>query len=368
MKISSRKKLIALLVLGALSYLVYRFVHAAPFNWAKIVQSVRESNPYYLGLSLFAIYGCYALRALRWKVFQKNLGQSRFSAIYEVTLAGFSALLLMGRLGEPVRPILMARKEKLPVAPMFGIYALERLFDFASMAIIAAVGLVFFLPVSRSSDNARAATTAAKSGGILLFLVVAVAIGVLVFLRVHGTSRLERRLQGWNAAHAWRARVARIVLGFLHGVQSVRTLGELALAVIYSTAHWFLVLLVYFWVAESFRGALGPMTLGDATLVLAFSLVGSVIQLPGVGGGSQAGSIIAYTAIFGVEREPAVAVSIVLWLITFAACSLVGVPLLIREGWSLGELRRMAEHEREVLEEEAVAGAKSASGQGDSAQ
>jgi uncharacterized membrane protein YbhN (UPF0104 family) len=69
------------------------------------------------------------------------------------------------------------------------------------------------------------------------------------------------------------------------------------------------------------------------------------VQVPGVGGGSQAGSIIAYTAIFGVEREPAVAAAIVLWLISFAMCSLVGVPLLIREGWSLGELRRMAKAE-----------------------
>jgi uncharacterized membrane protein YbhN (UPF0104 family) len=71
------------------------------------------------------------------------------------------------------------------------------------------------------------------------------------------------------------------------------------------------------------------------------------VQVPGVGGGSQAGAIIAYTAIFGVEKEPAVAAAIVLWLISFAMCSLAGVPLLIREGWSLVELRRMAKSEEE---------------------
>jgi uncharacterized membrane protein YbhN (UPF0104 family) len=103
--------------------------------------------------------------------------------------------------------------------------------------------------------------------------------------------------------------------------------------------------LVYLWVSHSFGGTLANITLSDAMLVMAFTLVGSAVQVPGVGGGSQAGSIIAYTAIFGVEREPAVAAAIVLWLISFAACSLVGVPLLIREGWSLGELRRMAKSE-----------------------
>jgi hypothetical protein len=31
-----------------------------------------------------------------------------------------------------------------------------------------------------------------------------------------------------------------------------------------------------------------------------------------------------------------------IWLITFASCSLVGLPLLLVEGWSMGELRAMA--------------------------
>jgi len=55
------------------------------------------------------------------------------------------------------------------------------------------------------------------------------------------------------------------------------------------------------------------------------------------------------------------AASIVLWLITFAACSLAGVPLLIHEGLSLGKLKEMAEHEKEA----AIEGAAQ---QGDSAQ
>jgi len=70
---------------------------------------------------------------------------------------------------------------------------------------------------------------------------------------------------------------------------------------------------------------------------MAFTLVGSAVQLPGVGGGSQVASFLAYTTIFGVEKEPAAAAAIVMWLITFAACSLAGVPLLIHEGLSLGK-------------------------------
>jgi hypothetical protein len=185
-----------------------------------------------------------------------------------------------------------------------------------------------------------------------------VAVAVLLYLRLHGTALLERRLQSVIAAHSWTAKFARIVLGFARGVQTLRTWGQLVLAVLYSTAHWFLVLLVYLWVSHSFGGALRAISLSDAMVVLAFTLVGSAVQVPGVGGGSQAGSIIAYTAIFGVEREPAVAAAIVLWLISFAMCSLVGVPLLIHEGWSLGQLREIAKHEDEIVDQE-MAGSRS---------
>src|SRR5258706_2429865 len=45
------------------------------------------------------------------------------------------------------------------------------------------------------------------------------------------------------------------------------------------------------------------LSLSDAMLVLAVTLVGSLLQLPGVGGGSQAVSTIAYTKIFLVKTE-----------------------------------------------------------------
>ena len=371
MKISSRKLLIAALGLCVLAYVVYRssgFIHLANFSGQKLLRAVREANLYYLIVSIFAIYGCYALRALRWQVFQRNLGASRFGPIYQITLAGFSAVFLLGRAGEPVRPLLLARKERLPVADMFGIYVLERLFDTASTAVMAAIGLLLFEAHAHEGATARTLETAARTTGSLLFAGVVAAVVMLAYLRLHGSALLDRRLQGWLAARGWRGRVARIVLGFVRGVQTIRTWGELVLAVFYSTAHWFLVLLIYFWISVSFRGTLGAMSMSDAMLVLAFTLVGSAIQVPGVGGGSQAGSIIAYTAIFGVEREPAVAVSMVLWLITFAACSLAGVPLLIREGWSLGELRRMAVQEKEVVEEEVAGGAETSAGRGDPAK
>ena len=357
MQSKARKLLVVLIGLLVLGFVLYRssgMIHLGDFSGTKLLQAVRHANAFLLILSIFAIYACYALRSLRWKVFQRNLGPSRFGPIYAMTLAGFSAIFLLGRAGEPIRPLLLSRKEKLPVADMFGIYALERLFDLASAAVIAAIGLLLFQARGHVGDTAGKLETAARTTGSVLFAGVVGAVAFLLYLRLHGSALLERRLQGWLLAHGWRGKLAGIVLGFSRGVQAIRTFGDLALSLFYSAAHWFLVLLVYLWVAHSFGGALAGLGLGDSMLVMAFTLVGSAVQLPGVGGGSQVACFLAYTAVFGVEKEAAAAASIVMWLITFAACSLAGVPLLVHEGLSLGKLRELAEHEKEAAIEEAA--------------
>jgi uncharacterized protein (TIRG00374 family) len=353
MRASSRKLVIGLLglvVLGLIVYFSRGFIHLQDFSGEKLLHAIRGANPYLLILSIVAIYACYALRALRWKVFQGNLGPSRFWQIYSMTLAGFSAVFLLGRAGEPVRPVLLARKEQLPVADMFGIYVLERIFDLASMAVIAAIGLLLFKSHVRVGETAGTLEAAARTTGTVFSAGVLGAIAFLVYLRLHGTALLERRLQGWLGAHGWRSLVARILSGFARGVQTIRSFGELVAAVFYSAIHWFLVLLVYLWVAHAFGGTLGTIGLGDAMLVLAFTLAGSAVQLPGVGGGAQVASFLAFTAVLGVEKEPAAAAAIVLWLISFAACSLAGVPLLLREGFSPGKLRAIAQHEKQETE------------------
>ena len=91
---------------------------------------------------------------------------------------------------------------------------------------------------------------------------------------------------------------------------------------------------------------MAELSLGQVMLVMAFSLVGSVVQLPAVGGGAQLASVLVYTKIFGVETEPATAAAVVLWLIGFAVVALAGVPFLIQEGLSLGKLRELA-HEKD---------------------
>jgi hypothetical protein len=350
---SSSRKLVYILFAAALiAFAIYRssdLFHSGDFFRASW-RAVRRANPALLALSTVAIYACYAIRALRWQVLQRNLGPSRFWQIYAMTLAGFAAVLALGRPGEPVRVLLLARKERLPVADLFGIYLVERIFDTASTLVVAALALLLIKSGMESKETAGKFVPAIQAAGAILGVGVLGAIAFLVFLRVRGTALLAQRLAPWLGAHNWKARVARILMGFARGVQTIRTWGDLALAGLYSALHWILVLFVYQWVIRSFGGGLADFRLGDAMLVMAFSLVGSIVQLPGIGGGSQLASILVFTKVFGIETELATAVAIVIWLVTFVAVAVIGLPLLLHQGVSLAKLREMAAEEQESLE------------------
>ncbi len=352
MRPSARKSLFAILavvVLGSLIYASRDAIHLEGFSWDKLASSVRHADVSLLLLALLGIHVCLALRSFRWLRFSRYLDRATYSNIYVSTVIGFSALFLLGRAAEPVRPLLISRKEGIPVSSEFGIYVLERMFDMGSTVVIAAVALLA-VPRVATAGAGSSLLNAARNTGIVLLAGLTLGVAFLVYFRLHGAARLERRIDAWRASGVtgWRQRVAGLVAGFSQGLQAIRNVGDFLVAVACSAAHWMLIAGAYFLVARSFGGRLAELRLSDALLVLAFTMAGSTIQLPGVGGGSQVASFLAYSVILGVDKEPAAAAAIVVWLITFAGSTVLGIPLLIKEGWSMGELRRLASAEKDA--------------------
>jgi len=299
-----------------------------------------------------AIYVCFALRALRWMRLCRWLGPARFWNVYNATLMGFACTFLLGRAAEPVRPVLIARKDSLSMPGMFGVWVLERVFDMAATALLAGFALLLFEHEGLAGGPLM---RVARSAGMLLLAGMVGAIVFLVYFRHHGAAWLSRKLRESAWRHGWRGKVVLLMEGFIEGLQGIRTWSDLGVLSFYTAVHWLLVALVYLWVAHAFPGHLADLSFGGATLVLALTAVGSALQLPGVGGGAQVATFLVLTLIFGVEKEPAATASVVLWLVTFASCSLAGLPLLFHEGWSMGELRRMAAREEQAGDAELLA-------------
>lgn len=353
MQRSLRRYLLLVLAVAAVAFFLYKFRNSITlqgFQWSMVAESLRHARIELLVLSVVTIYACFAIRALRWMRFSRAIGTTHFWNVYSATLMGFSCTFLLGRAGEPIRPVLIAKKDSLPVAPMFGVYVLERVSDMAATAVLAGTALLLFERRGLMPGGNDPMMTAARSAGIVLLVLLIAAISFLIYFRYHGAAWLARRLQNAKWRTGWREKVAVVLEGFSDGLRGIRTWSDLGVLIMYTAVHWVLVALVYLWVAHAFGGQLAQLTYSGALLVLAFGMVGSAVQLPGVGGGAQLATFLVLKLIFGVENEPAATMSIVVWLIGFASCCLVGLPLLFREGWSLGELRRMARTEERAGE------------------
>jgi uncharacterized protein (TIRG00374 family) len=348
-----RTHLLLLLALLAVAYCFYKFRHGislGDFQWTTVASSLVHARLSLLVLGLAIIYACYALRALRWMRFCRSLGDTHFSHVYTATLMGFSCVFLFGRPGEPIRPVLIARKDSLSIPQMFGVYVLERIWDMAATATLAIFALLAFERSGPVGPAGKLVMASARSAGIVLLAGLIFAVAFLIYFRLHGARWLIARLGHAKWRHGWRAHVVALLEGFSEGLQGIRTWEDLAAASIYTVAHWVLVVLVYECVIHAFPGALSTLTLSDVVLVVAFTLIGSAAQLPVAGGGSQAATFLALTLIFGIEKEPAAVAAIVCWLVAFASCCFVGLPLLFREGWSMRELRRLARSEAKAEE------------------
>jgi hypothetical protein len=220
-------------------------------------------------------------------------------------------------------------------------------FDIAVTILVAGWSLVFLPELLRARELESPAGTGSsllpllQKGGFTLFAGLVVAVVFLIYLRASGGGMLARANLRWSGGTGWRKRVAGLIAGFLEGLQAIRTWGDLAWAVTLTAVHWVFIVFIYHWILMSFGGSLASLDLRAAAVTLACSMLGSTLQIPMVGGGSQVGAFLALTVFLGVKEEPAIVAAATLWLVTFAGCTLAGIPLMVHEGMSLGELRQM---------------------------
>ena len=98
------------------------------------------------------------------------------------------------------------------------------------------------------------------------------------------------------------------------------------------------------------RPHLADMDVPHVLLLMGFSMVGSIVQLPAVGGGSQLAVISALQVVYGIPPEAALSCGILLWLVTFMSCIPLGLILAHRAHLSLRKLSKASHETPELVE------------------
>jgi glycosyltransferase 2 family protein len=111
-----------------------------------------------------------------------------------------------------------------------------------------------------------------------------------------------------------------------------------------------MIAVAYWEVMQSYGSSAINRPISQVPLLMASSMVGSLVQLPGVGGGSQLATISTLQHVFEAAPELAASCGILLWLVTFVSVVPLGLILAHRERLSLRALSEKSQEAEAAAE------------------
>jgi hypothetical protein len=327
---------VVFLILAILVYLQYR--HWRTFDWGMFWSQTHRIKKLHVLHGIALIYLGYLMRAVRWKIFlQPVRPKTTVRDMISPTLVGFTGLALLGRAGEFIRPYLIARRTDLSFSSQLAVWGVERIFDLGAFTIL--MMLAIFLPSALPSiPHPEYYLRFRELGFILTALVVGTTLAAVVIRRNGEVAArwIEQRFShlSANLGHKIAQKVREFGLGLntIHGPLSLVWLTAV------SVGMWYVIALSYHEVTHSYGVDALEIPVSQLLILMFASMLGSMLQLPAVGGGSQMATIATLSSVFDVPPEMAASCGILLWLVTFAAVVPLGLMLAHHERLSLRKL------------------------------
>jgi glycosyltransferase 2 family protein len=331
--------IVGAILVGALGWLIHTRVH---FQWNVFRDELQHVDWRRIVFAITLVAFCYWLRAARWAVLVKP--QKKVASFYLLgsQVIGFTAVALFGRLADLVRPYLVAKRTSLPITSQIAVYTVERMFDLGAMAMIFS-GALLLAPDRATLPHHEALQHAALGG-----LAVTVALAIFaITVRASGRAvagLAEKSLGSFSPSlgHS----VGTKIHAFRDGLDSIATWGDFIRALGLSLVMWGLITAAYLETTRAFvlSPELSAMTLARCMVLMAASMVGSVVQLPVLGWFTQIGVTTGVMQkVFHVQFEPALACGTMLLIVTFMCVIPVGLIWARIEHVSLKKVSEQSE-------------------------
>jgi len=318
----NRKLLVLLILTIVVTVVLYRFL-GWDFDWSLFVSSLWNVQPVWLTASIIATLLTYVARAFRWRVLLNPLKSIRMGQLISTNVLGFSAIYLIGRAGELVRPLWLTRREHIPLTASVATIIVERFLD--TVMLIALFGGALLLVKLPSA--AEHTVTLMKNTAWIMIAGSATAMLLLFFFR----SNADRIIR-----YVPVARLASLLRSFSEGLSFLDRGSSFGLAIAHTILVWAVIVLQFWFML---LGMNFHFSISAATLVMVGAAIGSIAQVPGIGGGFQAGYVFSMTTFFFVPPEQALATSLLAWVSSYVPTVLAGFLYMVSHGLSLKDLR-----------------------------
>ena len=323
-------------------------------DWTEVSQSLRRANSFYLILATLLTCLGYFLRACRWRTLFTPITETSLKELFAATTIGFSAILIVGRAGELIRPMWLSMRDR-RVRPSAALMTLgvERIFDLAALICFFAVNLLFFdAPAGRENEF-----------GYIKLIGNLMLIGVFLgFTALYFYQSFSGKFIVWFEKISDRKIVPRkirqVFISLLKqlaaSLQVLHNWREIAMVVLWTILLWFSIAIPTWLVILAFDLPV-KISFGGSLFIMFVAALGSVVPTPGGAAGAFHAATAGGLMFLNVEKNDAFAVSFAMHLVYFAPAVIFGIYYFLHGDMSIKRFRNLlsSEHaEEEILEEE----------------
>lgn len=337
-----RKNVVQLGIVFLLT-LVFLFFFFRSVNWNEVLGYLTDVDLKFFILMIVLVPVHLLTRSFRWRfllIHEKK--DVKFYNMFASVSIGFTVTLLFpGRIGELVRPLYLAQKEKMSKGFAIGTVVVERIFDMFTMCFLLGIFLLakplyssFFVGKEETYSNLQLWGII----GVAFATFLLVLILSLYFFREKALSVISSLVRPLPEKVS--QRILKMSKGFLQGLKFFHSVGNLLVYILLSFVVW-IGIIFYYWLFFFAYKISVPFFLMCPYVF--FVLIGASIPTPGMTGGFHLFSREGLTSLFDINTNLAVGMTIVVHAIQVVVTCLVGYVILWKEGLSLLQLKKLGE-------------------------
>ena len=332
MKLDKKKML---LIVGLMVSIVCSWLFVRKIEWSSLGVAFSEAKYIYILPTIIIMFVAQYIRAIRWEVLLSPIKKVSVLNLFSVSMIGFMANnVLPARLGEIIRPIMIARKEKIGVSTSFATIAIERVFDILGIIVIASL-LFCFLPSDNQANSQAVIHQLKKWSAIMAFFgICTIAILFLLSLYPKKAGAVFEKLL-FVFPHHLRDKLVNLLHSFISGLQVFDHKIKLLWVGILSMVIWLLNAASIYVLCYSFD--IGLSYAGACFVTVCIALAVALPQAPGFIGVFHIATQKSLD-VFGVGLSSAQSFAILLWAVSVIPVTVAGLLFLWREGISFGEI------------------------------
>ncbi len=328
------KYLKIVIICGIAILLLFFFFKDVDFK--EVIGIVSNINPIYPIVFFVGHFFQYFIRAYRWGIIlSPHKKKIPLLTLYNFTAIGFFLNMLPGRLGEPVRGILLAREENIDKSCGLASVVIERMIDFLVMTLVFLVSL-FFVKHAES-------TLLVKLKHLSFYILPFIIVVFFMFYLINSAkvfSRVEKLVTACSVIFPkrFRERAVRFILQFLKGLKLNLPVFDFIKLVISSIMVWLYLTFFYFLLMKGFHIDVDYFESIPYFSILVFF---AAIPTPGMTGTIDLGSKVGLIELYKVSPDTAVAFTLLVHVLLLLLWVIPGFIAVWMQGFSFANLKKM---------------------------